>query len=314
MTESLENLLQVGSSADLEKSVLVWRQSFEQVKLLAAGVTKSANNLNGHVQNKRRKLSREQTQKKKEEENKELQAFQAKAREAARAVKEQEGTLPAIFQISIEKLEGEGVAKPFVEIDFSSSSKLLLVEPAAVRKCPKIEEWSQNSRMLVTFGFFGGKYKKQEAYLQGSQQDSRTQLPLYAKEGREECTELANSFWQLVPSNMQAPEQHDFKKLTQQTWLYGYSPSLATAAMTPNGFPMLKVLVHGEVKWLVFELASLLAALRTQKQKESFATEEALGAQICVRTSYTQQKMKPEDGKTKPEPPPKMKLEPNITF
>ena len=60
----------------------------------------------------------------------------------------------------------------------------------------------------------------------------------------------------------------------ENIWLYGYDPKLKTCSATPNGLPLMKVLASGEVRWLFFELTSLLAALRLEGKAESLTLED----------------------------------------
>ena len=142
--------------------------------------------------------------------------------------------------------------------------------PFILKKNAKIVEWSNTSKMQVALGSFGGRYKKTDSF----QAFGKAQMPLYSKEGKEETMEFVNYFMSLIPVTNKVMQENDFSRITSALWLFGYDPSLCSISATPNGMAMLKVLAYGEVKWIVMETASLIAALRTELQTDSIGFDD----------------------------------------
>ena len=77
----------------------------------------------------------------------------------------------------------------------------------------------------------------------------------------------------------------------ENIWLYGYDPKLKTVGPTPNGLPFLEVLACGEVRWMFFQLTSLIAALRISCQTEQ-VTLASLKGQVMNLTEDKLNKLK----------------------
>ena len=98
-------------------------------------------------------------------------------------------------------------------------------------------------------------------------QDGRSQHPLYTREGKEETADLIQAFMKKFPTDSLVENAAGLEKLCNTFWLYGYQPSLTIVAPTPNCMGMMKLLVQGEVKWVLFEVDTLLQALQAVDDK-----------------------------------------------
>ena len=95
----------------------------------------------------------------------------------------------------------------------------------------------------------------------------QTQQPLRAKEGKEEFEEFFtkliddlkfNDFVATLPSGTHG------ESLLGHTWAYGVMPNSTSAGMTPQGLPMFKMLIMGEIEFFVFKAMDVVKAMETQ--------------------------------------------------
>ena len=196
---------------------------------------------------------------------------QKKAKAAAKKVKEQAESIPAIFEIGLDKLQQTEVMPAMREvtgIDFKEFGSI--ESPVLFKENTKISDWCNTSKMQVALGSFGGRYKKTESFTSVG----KAQMVLFTKEGKEESLELLQHFLGTIPDSSKVKGENDFTRITDTLWLYGYDPNLCSIAPTPNGMAMLKVLAYGEVKRLVLECGSLLAALRTELNLETIGIDD----------------------------------------
>ena len=142
--------------------------------------------------------------------------------------------------------------------------------PVLFKDNTKVSDWCNTSKMQVALGSFGGRYKKTESFTSVG----KAQMVLFTKEGKEESVELLQNFTGTIPEVSKVKGDNDFTRITDTLWLYGYDPNSYSIAPTPNGMAMLKVLAYGEVKWLVMECSSLLAALRTELKLETIGVDD----------------------------------------
>lgn len=145
--------------------------------------------------------------------------------------------------------------------------------PFIMKKNAKIGDWMNSSKIQVALGSFGGRYKKTDTF----QAHGKAQMTIFSKEGKEESIALVNGIMSLFPNTNKVTQENDFARITQTLWLFGYDPAMCSVSPTPNGMAMLKVLAYGEVKWLVMECCSLLAALRTELQQDSISLDDIEG-------------------------------------
>ena len=266
----IEAVLTANDMAELEAMIEKVRKSSDQTKLLSGGMSKSATHLSTHTQNLKRKAEREQNKKKRLEEAQELQAFRMRAKDAAKRVKEQATTCPTVFQHAHVTLLAAGAVTEFQVVTGEVAKGFDVDVPTIFKNVPVIETWSKEPKLQVTFGAFGGKYKKAS----GFQETARAQMPIYSREGKEESAELIKHISERMKEENRADEPHAFTKMLDTQWLFGYDPKLAAIAATPNSMAMLKVLVHGSLRWLVFESSSLVAHLRSITGKEQISLDE----------------------------------------
>ena len=133
-------------------------------------------------------------------------------------------------------------------------------EPILFKDNRKISEWANEPKMQLALGSFGGRYKKTDMF----SRSGKAQMVLFAKEGKEESNALISNFTAPIPDDNKVKGENDFSKITDTLWLFGYDPALTSISATPNGMAMMKVLAFGEVKWLVMEISSTVAALRAE--------------------------------------------------
>ena len=90
---------------------------------------------------------------------------------------------------------------------------------------------------------------------------------MYARDRKEESTELLQSLLKKLPAENRVEDTGDLAKLRRTLWLYGYRPDLQFIAPTPNCMAMMKVLMTGEIKWILFEMHSLMKAVQAIEGK-----------------------------------------------
>ena len=105
MTELCEKFLSVETMKELDELLEIWKNSTAQIKLMVGGIGKSSQNLTTHLSNLSKQAQREKDKKRRQEENKEVTEVRKRAKAAAKKVKEQEGSMPEIFQIGLDKLQ-----------------------------------------------------------------------------------------------------------------------------------------------------------------------------------------------------------------
>ncbi|CAK9036130.1 Uncharacterized protein SCF082_LOCUS21603 [Durusdinium trenchii] len=255
MTELCEKVLNSQGMLELDEKLECWKHSVEQVKLLVAGISKSAQNITSHVANLSRKQKREETKRKKQQESTAVAEAKKMAKAAAKKVKDQEDTVDPIFEVGLDKLQHD------MEVAGSEWSEFPTVdEPILFKDNRKISEWANEPKMQLALGSFGGRYKKTDMF----SRSGKAQMVLFAKEGKEESHALISNFTAPIPDDNKVKGENDFSKITDTLWLFGYDPALTSISATPNGMAMMKVLAFGEVKWLVMEISSTVAALRAE--------------------------------------------------
>jgi len=131
--------------------------------------------------------------------------------------------------------------------------------PMVFAEAPASEVWQKSPQIQVALGGFGGKYKKQPGFAE----ESRSQMHLKGHEGGAETITMFNSLKGSIPKTAVVTLEGLMARVADSMWLYGYSPKMRTISCTPNGLPMFKMLASGEVKWLLLEVGSLLAGLRS---------------------------------------------------
>lgn len=112
MTELCEKVLNSQGMLELDEKLECWKHSVEQVKLLVAGISKSAQNITSHVANLSRKQKREETKRKKQQESTAVAEAKKMAKAAAKKVKDQEDTVDPIFEVGLDKLQHDMVMGP----------------------------------------------------------------------------------------------------------------------------------------------------------------------------------------------------------
>lgn len=154
-----------------------------------------------------------------------------------------------------------------------------------VLKCnTKISDFIQGDQMQVVLANFAATYKKT-----GKQQlavDGRSQMPLFAKEGKEESTAFFDFAKSMFPEkSFIMPDA--FKGLLSQYWLYGYMPTMRNIANVPNGLPVFRMLLKGEVVWILLEVSTLCAAIdacRTAGTNEAWMPTANMSVEDLVKS------------------------------
>ena len=268
MSELTESTLAASAMEELDERVDAFKKSAEQTRLLAASLTKAANNFLGHIKNLKKKQERDATKQKKDEENREVSRVKAVAKAAAQQVKQEEKSTPALFLVDLAQMENDSSVLKFPVHD-GSVKEIPMDRPVLFKNIQAVQEWAKLPKLQLALGTFGGKYKKADSY----NSEGKSQTPLYNREGKEESLECIKGFLQAVPERHRVTEENAFSKVLETPWLYGYDPALTNVSACPLGFPMFKILAQGSVKVIAMETVSLLAALRAvlQVDKISYA-------------------------------------------
>ena len=124
---------------------------------------------------------------------------------------------------------------------------------------------------MLTLGNFGSQYKKSSSF----KTEQHTQCLMYGGEGKEETDALFKELQkQITAVSPNSPEC--LQTVLQSHWLYGVSNDYCATSSTPNGMAMFKLLAQGQMKWLFFEIESLVAQLKIEKQADTFAKDEVM--------------------------------------
>ena len=216
--EILDQVLGVNTVKDLDELLATWRSAADQVKLLAAGIAKSANNVKAHVDASARKALRKEKMEEKAKEQKLVDHVKKTAKEAAAKVKELEAEAPPLFKQDLPKLQQQGVFKKVVIHEQIEGAAINLAEPFVLAECSAVTDWSQQAKIQVALGNFGGKYKKKSSY----QSEGKVQMVLYSREGKEESHNFFNLFIEAVPAGKVADAKGTAAASTcENIWLYG---------------------------------------------------------------------------------------------
>ena len=123
---------------------------------------------------------------------------------------------------------------------------------------------------------FGGSYKKKADF----KTEGKTQEPMYAGAGKEECTLLGSAIQLMFKSNSFVDAGADRPKLVNAVlgacWAFGQSSDYHGCSMLPNGLASLRLLASGEVSWILFSLMDLVPYLRTWWGKDDISTTALL--------------------------------------
>ena len=138
----------------------------------------------------------------------------------------------------------------------------------------KFQEWSKLSKVQMTLGTFGGSYKRKDAF----KQQERVQQMLMQKFGLEETTaftDFLNGHLKndelISPGTVQGAEG-----ILKCIWLFGNSPTLKHAALSPNCLGQWRVCVHGETRYFLTAVAPFIAAIRIVKSEDVELTPEKI--------------------------------------
>ena len=105
---------------------------------------------------------------------------------------------------------------------------------------------------------WGALYRNTQTY----KHERHTQSPMYAKEGKEETVEYLGKFSQAFRNSI-VTKKHPYENIFGAYWCYGYDSALHRIAPTPNGAPMTKTLLAGNVRWIMLPMSKLAPFLRT---------------------------------------------------
>ena len=251
MNAVTDKMLSAQNSADLDNLCKSWNTGADQLKMLANGMTKSANSLKAHVDNLKRKDERAKTTSQRAEEQAVVDVLKNQTKLSAKKVQEAEDSLPYLFSVDIKELTSLGLAQDIVVYDKATPLNNLVTasEPCILRKSNLAEEWNVDAKIQVAMGSFGSKYKKKSQYAT----DGKVQMMLYPREGKEEIDNFLKEIEPIFPENIFLDSTGTAAAAAcAHTWAYGYDPTKYHIGPTPNSLAMSKVLVQGEVKLMLF--------------------------------------------------------------
>lgn len=277
--EILGRVLHVTSMQELEEMIQVWRKGVVQVQLMAKSINKSVARLKSHVDGLARKEARKQRDADKRVENDAIARERRKAQEAVAKVSAIQIQAPPFFLMDFPALQAESVIEAVTIHNNLDGAQLNIDMPFIIKECAAITTWKDQAKMQVALSSFGGKYKKRGNF----EADKKTQMPLYAREGKEESHTMFSAIVEAMPPNSTVDAKDTPAAATcDNIWLYGYHDKMQIASQSPNGLPLMKVLASGKVKWAMFQLTSLISALRQMLKKDSLNLDEIKDAILAL--------------------------------
>ena len=135
-----------------------------------------------------------------------------------------------------------------------------LEHPCIFEGVPAVEQWQKDATVQVALGRFGGKYKKQAGYTE----EGRSQMSVATGDWRAETQTMFSAIKAGIAPLARVDAEGLIARVQETMWLFGYDPKMKSTSCTPNGLPMLKTLVCGEVKLVAFEVESMVLALQAQ--------------------------------------------------
>lgn len=265
-----ESLLSMSTLADMEKVVATIKASNDQAKMLREGLSKSAANLKSHVDGLKRRIGRERAKQQRDNDQKEVDAVRKKARDAAEKVKIEETEVPHVYKIEYSILGGAAEFDPVVVVK-KAPQEIDVDSPALFEDMECIDIWNKEAKVQLALGNWGGRYKRSDIF----KEEGRAQLPLYAREGKEESAKCFSAICDVAmkQGSFKPKDGSKLEGVASNVWLYGCKPGLKGVVQTPNGLGVCRILSHGEVLWLLFPAKKLVEALRALRKEDKISWE-----------------------------------------
>ena len=148
MNAVTDKMLPAQNSADLDNLCKSWNTGADQLKMLANGLTKSANSLKTHVDKLKRNDERAKTIAQMAEEQAVVDVLKNQTKLSAKKVQEAEDSLPYLFSVDIKELTSLGLAQDIVVYDKAPPVNNLVTasEPCILRKSNLAEEWNADAK------------------------------------------------------------------------------------------------------------------------------------------------------------------------
>lgn len=168
-----------------------------------------------------------------------------------------ETAVPLVYKLKLEEMQQAAWRAnfPWVIKSGGDSANLLLADTTLQR----------------TLSFWGSQYKKTMA-------QSKLQQVTYPVDDKAGLEVVNKFFGEIIP----ADERPDICKVAggkafmEAAWLFGCSSDLKQTNFTPNNAALLKMLVVGEVRHILIEWKSLVAAFKKMHSGEELSTETVL--------------------------------------
>ena len=269
----LESILTAETIEDLENQETAFKDAVGMSKQLLESAKKAAMTLQSHIQNKHRTAARVVATAAKSAAREETKRHQKATRELAQQLSSKEKEMPPIFQLAFNQLIEEDILGRVVIADGQPQTPPDPTNPILIKNPPAAAKWQHHGVVQLAFGNYGGLYKKSEHM----NDHGTTQSPMYKKDGAAETeTFFSDTCKMFLPGCVlnESVVEEQFARVLKMAWFFGYDPAFQRVKHLPNGLAQFKFLCNGEIACLLFEVRSLVPALRTWLKKDTFGIDE----------------------------------------
>lgn len=270
----MEKILEAADAVTFLQLKKTWGSVEKAYQQIAKGTKQAADDVTKHMKVRQAESIREKKRKQDQDAKAELQKVKDEAKAAADQIKKRkqsheektiplytatmaETAVPLVYKLKLEEMQQAAWRAnfPWAIKSGGDSANLLLADTTLQR----------------TLSFWGSQYKKTMA-------QSKLQQVTYPVDDKAGLEVVNKFFGEIIP----ADERPDICKVAggkafmEAAWLFGCSSDLKQTNFTPNNAALLKMLVVGEVRHILIEWKSLVAAFKKMHSGEELSTEKVL--------------------------------------
>ena len=280
MEDVMESLLQVDSEAVYDSKVSHLVNSKDEVKHLREGSLKAANSVKSHIEGKKRRAAKKPKEEQAKKQADAVLQMKKKAKLAQEQLKAETAQHAKIFSVDFAESLQNGLCLQVPLHDASGAanftSQIDIEKPSIIRGHPALNKLG-SSEAQVALCSYAGSYKKDLKDVVGQ----RSHKPIWPTDGKASFV----SFWANVctcfPSDKVAvlsdiPEE--IKNTVCALWMYGCDNEMKEIKASANGLASLRLMCSGEVESVMFDLKSVIPAMKVLKAVDTFTIDELYAA------------------------------------
>ncbi len=233
------------------------------VKDLAKSFKTSITKLKSHMENQARAAYRDGFKKEKADEKSLAQDIKAKAKRAAEQAKTSMIKDDPLFALDFVKLIADTKVLAIAEV--ASDATPSDFDTPWMHRAPRyVTSWKMEAKVQTVLSNYAAEYKKQDS----CKASGRAQYPMAVKEGKEQTDEMFSAA--MSPGKDKTVDMKTVptgNTATNTAWMYGCMSKMASASLTPFGLAMGRVMLHGKIRVLLFDVLTLKEAFKQDCRK-----------------------------------------------